>query len=271
MSRELVHRRAVTEVFPTAIVRVSISEYTVSAQRPRWHVFYDGLKTGFDSDFVVETLRQLTVLIAHTQFAVPLGRPFLMPHMAVRVVQGRRRDRSRPADVKAQVKVSGQRHTPQGLVAFRTDAVFSVDGHEIAVGNPAARIVDPGVYFRFRTSGPIRLGTLPGGMLLWAIPMGQGGGRCWWLLPIRFFSIIRWTMYPVCCLLKLCGRCCGWNYGIRVWILGTSTRSFLAVLGLGIDADVVLESLTEQQDAVTAVVSVRSEAAVVMRTVARVV
>lgn len=96
VARELVHRRAVSEVFLTGIQGSGGTAYTLFAQWPRWHVFYGSRNRGFDSALVVETLRQLTILIAHSQLDVPLGMQFLMPEMSVSMASGATPDPSCP-------------------------------------------------------------------------------------------------------------------------------------------------------------------------------
>lgn len=153
VARELVHRRSISEVFLTDIRPSGGTGYTLSAQWPRWHVFFDSRSPGFDSALVVETLRQLTVLIAHTQLGVPVGARFLMPEMFVSMAPNTVSDPGKPAEVRIEVRVSDVRQTVKGTVFFRTTANFLVDGVRIAGGTAGARIVDPGVYDRFRSGG----------------------------------------------------------------------------------------------------------------------
>jgi 2-oxo-3-(phosphooxy)propyl 3-oxoalkanoate synthase len=281
VNREFVHRQAVSEVFLTSIAKDAPAEFTVSAQWPRWHVFYGGLSTGFDSAMVVETLRQLTVLIAHTQLEVPLGRPFLMPQMAIQMVPGRHRDPSRPVEVTAHVDVSEQRQTPNGLVAFRARAVFHADGGELAKGTAAARIIEPVVYNRFRRGIPTvsdlshaihpvsadRVGHASS----WNVVLGHATGLGRWPLrvdishPILFDhpldhvpGVLLIEAIRQALRLELC------NPGLD---FADFDAEFLMLLDLGIEADVVLESLTEHGHAVTAVVSIRTEDTVIMRAI----
>lgn len=149
--RELVHRRAVSEVFLTGIQRNDSTTYTISAQWPRWHVFFGSVGQGFDSALVIETLRQLTVLIAHAQLRVPLNVQFLMPDMSVSMTPRVVRNPQIPAEVTADVRVSEVKSTGRGVAAFRTSATFRVDGQTIADGTAGARIVDREAYNRIRS------------------------------------------------------------------------------------------------------------------------
>lgn len=284
VSRELVHRRAVAEVFPTAIGRIAASEFTVCAQWPRWHVFYDGLNSGFDSALVVETLRQLTVLIAHTQLAVPLGRPFLMPDMAVQLVPGILRDTSRPTEVTAQVKVTDQRQTPTGLTAFRATALFRIDGQQIASGSAAARIVDPEVYERFRSGAqtvpalnqpisPVPANSV-GHTSNWNVVVGHPNSPGRWPLRVDTSNPILFDHpldhVPGVLLIEAVRQVLRLELrNPRLDFVDFEAR-FLALIELEIGAEVVLESLVEHQNVVTAVVKIQAEGGVAMRAIAHV-
>lgn len=283
-NREFVHRHAVSEVFPTDIVREADSEFTVWAQWPRWHVFYGGLHNGFDSAILIETLRQLTVLIAHTQLDVPLGKPFLMPEMAIQMVPGQRRDGSRPVEVSAHVKLSGLRKSLHGLTAFQAAADFHVDGQDIATGTAAARIVDPVTYARFRAGrnaarardepiSPVSASQV-GHTSSWNVVLGQSIGRRRWPLRVDISNPIFFDHaldhVPGVLLIESVRQALRLELRNPHLDLADFNAQFLTIVELEAATDVVLESLVAHQETVTAVISIQSEGAVVMRTVARV-
>lgn len=150
IAREFVHRRAISEVFLTGIHGSGDVMYSVGAQWPRWHVFYGARQDRFDSAIVVETLRQLTVFIAHSELGVPLGMQFLMPELSVSMAFGATRDPSCPVDVTIEVLISEVKALRHGIVAFRSTATFTVDGRKIAEGTASARIIAPEAYLRIR-------------------------------------------------------------------------------------------------------------------------
>jgi hypothetical protein len=172
VARELVHRRAISEVFLTGIRAEDDGTFSVFAQWPRWHVFYGPAALGFDSALIVETLRQLTVFTAHTQLGVPLGRQFLMPDISVSRMSGMVPASFRPAEVTVTVQVSDVRQTARGVASLRTTALFRIDGHQIAEGTAGARIVEAGAYERIRSRRPAS-GWRPGRMPVSAARVGH--------------------------------------------------------------------------------------------------
>jgi hypothetical protein len=63
--RELVHRRAISEVFMTDIHRISEGRYLAAAQWPRLHPFFHAGGGAYDTALIAESLRQATILLAH--------------------------------------------------------------------------------------------------------------------------------------------------------------------------------------------------------------
>ncbi|MFJ4261994.1 ScbA/BarX family gamma-butyrolactone biosynthesis protein [Paenarthrobacter nicotinovorans] len=281
IDRELVHRWAVSEVFPTAVAKASSTEFTVSAQWPRWHVFYGGRNCRFDSALVVETLRQLTVLIAHTHLAVPLDSPFLMPQIGIAMMAGRRRDATRPANVTVEVQLRDLRVTPNGVAAFRTAARFLVGGEEIARGDAKARIVDPRTYIRYRkrsASGAAEHHVPPvpaaavGHLSDWNVVVGQSSKtRMWPLLvdttnPILFDHPL--DHIPGVLLIEAVRQVLRLEMNDPGLDFERFEAHFLSVAELGSKHDVVLESLNEGPEGIIATAGVHSVGTVQMRAVA---
>lgn len=78
VSRELVHRSAVAEVFVTDSARVGDTEFVVAAQWPRDHALYHPDENGLSDPLLfAETLRQGMVCLAHRHCDVPLGHRFV--------------------------------------------------------------------------------------------------------------------------------------------------------------------------------------------------
>ncbi|WP_226962330.1 AfsA-related hotdog domain-containing protein [Streptomyces sp. C8S0] len=76
VSRQLVHRAAVCEVFLTDTRRRSDNDFLIAAQLPRVHSYYsDHLATpaAYDPLLLLEVFRQTSILVAHEHLGVPLG------------------------------------------------------------------------------------------------------------------------------------------------------------------------------------------------------
>lgn len=81
LSRELVHRSAVSEVFLTDTERPSEDDVLLAAQFPRRHAFYHdtlGPRTHHDPLLLLEACRQGIFVVAHRYLDVPLGHKFLL-------------------------------------------------------------------------------------------------------------------------------------------------------------------------------------------------
>lgn len=78
VTRELVHRSSVAEVFVTDGARAGDREFVVAAQWPRDHALYHPDENGLSDPLLfAETLRQGMVYVAHRHCGVPLGRRFI--------------------------------------------------------------------------------------------------------------------------------------------------------------------------------------------------
>lgn len=144
----------------TDIRRVGTRHYIAGAQWPRLHTFYNPLPGVYDSALIVESLRQATILTAHSMEGVPLDQVFLLPQMTVHALDGHSRDPSTPTNVHVCLEVDVLQRTPRGPAKLQVNARFYVNGNCIATGTAGARVVDPSTYARMRlrseTGGPPR-------------------------------------------------------------------------------------------------------------------
>lgn len=153
ISRHLVHKSAVSEVFLTYDAQTGSNSFSIYAQWPRRHFYYKVGSSRIDPVIVAETLRQATIFIAHKYYAVPLAHRFLMSGLGIRLVSNHHREAAdSPVDVYLDVKVDRIKQHRQGIVAFRTNVDFYVQGMLIGRGVGDLQIVNPAVYRRLRTS-----------------------------------------------------------------------------------------------------------------------
>jgi hypothetical protein len=277
--RELVHRRSISEVFVTGVCRKDNSTYTASAQWPRWHVFFGSGDHGFDSALVVETLRQVTVLIAHTQLHVPLGMQFLMSDMSVAMIPGAIRDPSLPAEVTVEVVISQVRARGHVAAGFRSNAVFLVGGQIIADGSAGARIVDPETYNRIRPrliNQSIRKTTvrpLPaaavGHQAAWNVVLGQGLKMSNWPLHVDVSNPILFDHpldhVPGVLMIEAVRQAMRVALGNPSLDFSFVDAQFVSIAELDDDLVVVLESVTVAEQAVSATATIEAAGKVRMR------
>ncbi|XAS72350.1 ScbA/BarX family gamma-butyrolactone biosynthesis protein [Micrococcaceae bacterium Sec5.1] len=281
VGRELVHRRAVSEVFLLGLERCSDTEFTVFAQWPRWHVFYGARDGSTDSAMIVETLRQLTVLIAHAGLGVPLGHQFLMPRMALALSSDARLDPSVPADVTINARISGVKPSQQGPGAFDITADFHAGDLFIATGEASARIVDPAVYGRYRKGRvpgavpsphePVAA-DLVGHASSWNVVLGSDGGGVRWPLRVDLSNPILFDHpldhVPGVLLIEAVRQALRLATGEPALDFDWFQSTFISVAELDAETEIVIESLTDDAGDIHALVSAQSEGKILMRTTA---
>ena len=147
-----VHRRQLREVLVGPAFRQTSQTFAMGSQWPREHRFYSTLFRRPDSALVAETVRQATILIAHTMYDVPLASSFLMPSMSIRTWL--------PADPWDQdqllVRASTTRVARSGNTVSGLQLEVSVHAGEqtLGAGVGNARIVSAEAYARMRRGRP---------------------------------------------------------------------------------------------------------------------
>ncbi|WP_423918681.1 ScbA/BarX family gamma-butyrolactone biosynthesis protein [Frigoribacterium sp. 2-23] len=154
-----VHRRQLREVLLTPAVQTSACTFVMGAQWPREHAFYTTDFTRPDSALVAETIRQSTILLAHTMYDVPLTAAFLMPAMS-----GSTYPAETPWSEDQLVVSSTVTRIARGrdaVTALRNEVVIEGAGHVLARGHGDARIVEQATYERLR-AGRTKRPSAPG-------------------------------------------------------------------------------------------------------------
>ncbi|MDV9190525.1 ScbA/BarX family gamma-butyrolactone biosynthesis protein [Streptomyces sp. SR27] len=156
VSRRLVHRASVTEVFLTDAVVAGADRFLVGAQLPRNHALYRPEKTG-QADFMllVEAVRQAGIFLSHRYHDVPLGHHFIFKALSLRISDpAALRVGSGPLPVVVDVRVvtpAGGRN-PRRFDA-RFDMVIEVGGRECARASAGVTVIDGVRYGRLRQRG----------------------------------------------------------------------------------------------------------------------
>ncbi|MGW2964744.1 ScbA/BarX family gamma-butyrolactone biosynthesis protein [Streptomyces sp. NPDC001220] len=155
VSRQLVHRAAVAEVFITDALQVSEGRFLVGAQWPRDHALYYPDAQGMsDPLLLTETVRQALVYLAHEYCGIPLGHRFfgsdthfeITDHEAFLVGDT-------PLHVTLDAQWSWVANRPPRRFGMRVDAVVSVAGRECARAGLSVYAVDERLYQRLRWRG----------------------------------------------------------------------------------------------------------------------
>jgi hypothetical protein len=150
VTRQLVHRKAMSEVYLIASERVGDNSFQIEAQWPRRHFFFDAGSGRPDLVLVAETLRQATILTAHRYFAVPHQHIFLMGRLEAHLIAGVGLPTSVPSEIVVAVDVDQVRRGSRGVTALRTRLTFRCGDVSIAEGLGELQILEPGIYARIR-------------------------------------------------------------------------------------------------------------------------
>ncbi|MER6097814.1 ScbA/BarX family gamma-butyrolactone biosynthesis protein [Streptomyces sp. NPDC001728] len=174
VSRRLVHRASVTEVFLTDAVVAGADRFLVGAQLPRNHALYRPEKTG-QADFMllVEAVRQAGIFLSHRYHDVPLGHHFIFKALSLRISDpGALRVGGGPLPVVVDVRVvtpAGGRN-PRRFDA-RFDMVIEAGGRECARASAGVTVIDGVRYGRLRQRG--RTAAQPAGPVAGAVAAGD--------------------------------------------------------------------------------------------------
>ena len=121
ISRELVHRTALAEVFVTELEQRADDVFASAVQLPRSHAFYTDhvgpLAGRYDPLLVMEAARQSGMAVVHQYFGVPMTRAFLLRTFNGRALNTDTWDIcSVPADLEIVVGIERQFHADDGTL-----------------------------------------------------------------------------------------------------------------------------------------------------------
>lgn len=149
--KEFVHRTAVAEVLLTDWRRIDDTRFALRAQWPRGHSFFTPvLDRRHDPLIAVETVRQVSTLLCHTEFGVPLDHRFVMWDIGLTVVPEHLEVGGAPAAIDVEVECSDIKRRGNTLVAMRTTMAMHRDGRAVAHGSTSFSSLSPAVYRRLR-------------------------------------------------------------------------------------------------------------------------
>jgi 2-oxo-3-(phosphooxy)propyl 3-oxoalkanoate synthase len=151
VARNLVHRESTSEVLPTDFAVRSADRFEVALQWPRRHAFFRSAPA--DSAIVAESIRQVTILICHLGYDVPLGTRFLMTGLGfdVRPDNDAALLPGHALELSARVRGIDVRRTARGaLRSVRLDMEFVGAGGVVASGHGDALLADEPTYARMR-------------------------------------------------------------------------------------------------------------------------
>ncbi|MEU9397949.1 ScbA/BarX family gamma-butyrolactone biosynthesis protein [Streptomyces sp. NPDC048324] len=160
--KELVHRASIAEVLLTDWARSSAHHFVLAAQWPRGHSFYTPIDGCHDPLIAAETIRQAGLLLAHTEYHVPLGHHFLLHHLDVSTRPAHMRMTATPATLELHVHVHDIKERRGEVTGLRIDVAIHRDGHLAATGGGTLTCIAPRIHQRLRgMQNPDTLPVLP--------------------------------------------------------------------------------------------------------------
>jgi hypothetical protein len=127
VSRHLVHRNAIAEVFVTDSAATGKNSFEAAAQLPRGHCTNEN--SVYDFLLLVEAGRQAAVVVAHRHLGVPLDKPFIFKFLRLDVLNpDLLRIGSRSAHARVSMSVSAERNRAGRLRGFTfSDTRLSIE------------------------------------------------------------------------------------------------------------------------------------------------
>ncbi|MFK4105626.1 ScbA/BarX family gamma-butyrolactone biosynthesis protein [Streptomyces sp. NPDC019531] len=148
--RELVHRARADDVLLTGWKSLGDERFSVTANWPYTHEFYNPVHGRHDPVLIVETLRQAAILLCHAEFAVPLEHHFLMGDLHYTSHPKHLEVAGPPAELTLDVVCSDIRRRGDRLSATNFRMTVRNGAHTVATGGGHLTISTPQAYRRLR-------------------------------------------------------------------------------------------------------------------------
>ncbi|MEV7342860.1 AfsA-related hotdog domain-containing protein [Streptomyces sp. NPDC093544] len=154
VSRFLVHRTSVAEVFVTDSAAVGDDTFLVAAQLPRGHLIGENAPL-YDFTLLVEVVRQAGVLVAHRHLDIDLGSAFIFRSLNLHTVGlANLMIGSNPAEVLVKMRVDARRNRAGRIQGFTFSGDVSLDGEVAMAGDGTLLILSQRAYRTMRTARP---------------------------------------------------------------------------------------------------------------------
>ncbi|MET9412458.1 ScbA/BarX family gamma-butyrolactone biosynthesis protein [Streptomyces sp. NPDC002935] len=161
MPKELVHRASVAEVLLTNWARTGTNRFEVSAQWPRGHSFFTPVQGRHDPLIAAETFRQAAILLAHTEFGVPLDHPFLMHALTLDVHPEHLGTGTAPATIDIDMTCHDITWRRGAAATIGFEAAFRRGGQIVGSARGTCTCTTPAVYARLRGARRAAAGRQP--------------------------------------------------------------------------------------------------------------
>ncbi|MEU3481494.1 ScbA/BarX family gamma-butyrolactone biosynthesis protein [Streptomyces sp. NPDC033754] len=156
---EFVHRADPADIIPTGWTQLRENRFSVSASWPAAHPFFSPVAGDrHDPVLVAETIRQVTMLVAHAELGVPADDQFVMWNLSYSVDADALAVDGRASDVSIDVVVSDVKSSGNRLRSLRTTMVLTCEGRLLGTGGAVTSCTSAPAYRRIRGERMAALG-----------------------------------------------------------------------------------------------------------------
>ncbi|WP_371524755.1 hypothetical protein OG302_41840 [Streptomyces sp. NBC_01283] len=149
--REYVHRACLAEVFLTGCRQVDGTRFALTGQWPRAHTFFtstDGLR--HDPLQAAETIRQVGMFLAHSEWDVPLSHHFLLHDMQYATHPDHLLIKDYPSNLDLEADCTDLVWKGNRLAQFAMHVTITREGQPTAHGSGHFTCIAPATYRRLR-------------------------------------------------------------------------------------------------------------------------
>ncbi|WP_328718771.1 transcriptional regulator [Streptomyces sp. NBC_00247] len=176
VSRQLVHKSAAGEVLLDRYERRGADTFSVTAQWPRAHCFYDVVAGRHDPLLVAETARQCVPLLSHLGYGAPADHSQIWENLTWSVEPDALVADSAPAEIRLDVRCQDVVRRGDRLAALSMSVILRRDG--ALLGSATTRFTNHPASVIARLRGPYRMvlsSDLPATGLPAPLPAGHVG------------------------------------------------------------------------------------------------
>jgi len=154
--RQLVHRAAVAETFPTDATRTGDDRYLIAAQLPRTHSLYnDGPTQYHDLLLLSEVVRQAGTLVSHRFYDVPVGAIFPLRRAQIEISDlDALATTNVPGELVIDMTMSELKRLSGALTGTTMNARLVIDGRPVGTASGSGHFVQESSYAALRRNRP---------------------------------------------------------------------------------------------------------------------
>lgn len=157
VSRHVVHRAAICEVFLTDSAKLGEDHFVLAAQLPRVHSYYSDhtlAPAAYDPLLLTEVVRQASILIAHQHMGAPLDHKFIYNMSDLKICDAAALTiRDRPGHMVLDARLTSTKTRGDAVVGMGLDMTLRVDGESVGTMEIVIQWMPPTAWDALRARG----------------------------------------------------------------------------------------------------------------------